>query len=271
MAELKDGTPKNTNKRKANAIPAMIPTNIAMLVDLSIRKIGRPVTRQPMTQDMHNDILNRKTGRPVTRQPMTQDMRNEILSSKKPAKRPPRQVNNHENTLQQVTEAIQPSKRARGRPRFDEIQTCNAGQSVHSTPRPRGRLRKEEISTCSIYPKQNTLYPGNSTLLPSDMQNLKGKRVTRQSLRRMNSTQPQRKADKIGHRDGIVGLSKGHCYGMPRLLKEQPMPWTSHIQFVVVEVGKARCYNSMFAFTSMGRKVDDTINYGRGPFAIAFM
>ncbi|GJR69777.1 hypothetical protein Tco_0015842 [Tanacetum coccineum] len=191
MAELKDGTPKNTNKRKANAIPAMIPTNIALLVDLPIRKIGRPVTRQPMTQDMHNDILNRKTGRPVTRQPMTQG---------------------------------------------------------------------------AIYPKQNTLYPGNSTLLPSDKQNLKGKRVTRQSLRRINSTQPQRKADKIGHRDGFVGLSKGYCYGMPRLLKEQPMPWTIHIQFVVVEVGEARCYNSMFAFTYMGGKVDDTVNYGRGPF-----
>ncbi|GJY56098.1 ATP-dependent DNA helicase PIF1-like protein [Tanacetum coccineum] len=94
----------------------------------------------------------------------------------------------------------------------------------------------------------------------------------------MNSTQPQRKSDKIVHRDGFVGLSKdylnhrdpnfpanlvGHCYGMPRLLEEQLMPWTSHIQYAVVEV---RRYNSMFAFTSMGGKVDDTVNYGRGPF-----
>ncbi|GJY56097.1 hypothetical protein Tco_0455212, partial [Tanacetum coccineum] len=115
-----DGTPKNSNKRKANAIPAMIPTNIAPLVDFSIRKAGRPVTRQPMTQDYLN----------------------------------------------------------------------------HGDPN----------------------FPANLV---------------------------------------------GHYYGMPRLLEEQPMPWTSHIQYVVVEV---RRYNSMFAFTSMGGKVDDTVNYGRGLF-----
>ncbi|GKE68905.1 hypothetical protein Tco_1526977, partial [Tanacetum coccineum] len=147
----------------------MIPTNIAPLVDFSIRKAGRPVTRQPMTQDMRNEILNSKTGRSVTRQQMTQG---------------------------------------------------------------------------AISSKEETLYPGNSTLLASHMHNLKGKRVTRQSLRRMNSTQLHRKADKIVHRDGFVGLSKdpnfpanlmGHCYGMPRLLEEQPMPWTSHIQYAVVE------------------------------------
>ncbi|GJX28691.1 putative PIF1 DNA helicase/replication protein A1-like protein [Tanacetum coccineum] len=54
----------------------MIPTNIAPLVDLSIRNTGRPVTRQPMTQDMRNDILNSKTDRLVIRQPMTQDYLN---------------------------------------------------------------------------------------------------------------------------------------------------------------------------------------------------
>ncbi|GKE07192.1 hypothetical protein Tco_1399210, partial [Tanacetum coccineum] len=189
----------------------MIPTNIAPLVDLSIRNTGRPVTRQPMTQDMRNDILNSKTDRPVIRQPMTQDMRNEILNSKKPAERPPRQVNTHENTLQQVTKAIQPSKRPRGRPRFDELQTCNVGQSVHSIPRPRGRPRKEEISTVSS--KQDTLYPGNSTLLTSDMHNLKGKRIT-----------------------SIMEILHFHAN--------------------IVSRGKVK----------IGGKVDDTVNYGRGPF-----
>ncbi|GJS03996.1 hypothetical protein Tco_0320504 [Tanacetum coccineum] len=123
MAKSKNGTPKNSNKRKANAILAMIPTTIAPLVDFSIRKAGRPVTRQPMTQDMRNEILNSKTGRSVTRQQMTQDMCNKILNSKKQVERPPRQANNHENTLQNVTEPIQPSKRPRGQPRFDELQT----------------------------------------------------------------------------------------------------------------------------------------------------
>nr|GEX63833.1 hypothetical protein [Tanacetum cinerariifolium] len=31
----------------------------------------------------------------------------------------------------------------------------------------------------------------------------------------------------------------GHFYGMPRLLEEQPMPWTSHIQYDVVEAWSA--------------------------------
>nr|GFA90453.1 hypothetical protein CTI12_AA260590 [Tanacetum cinerariifolium] len=90
----------------------------------------------------------------------------------------------------------------------------------------------------------------------------------------MNSTHPQRKDGKNVPTHGTVGISKaktsivthlitliteilhfhvnlvGQCYGMPRLLEEQPMPWTSHIQFVVVEV----------------RKVDDMVNYGRGLF-----
>nr|GEW93363.1 hypothetical protein [Tanacetum cinerariifolium] len=120
-----DGTPKNTNKRKVNEILDLRPTNIAPLVDLSIRKTGRPVTRQAMTQDLRNEILN----------------------SKKQAERSPGKDNNHENTLEQVTNAIQPNKRPRGRPRIGEIQTCNAGQPVQSTPRPRGCPRKEEIST----------------------------------------------------------------------------------------------------------------------------
>ncbi|GKD06690.1 hypothetical protein Tco_1181664 [Tanacetum coccineum] len=42
-----DGTPKTTNKRKANEIRAMISTNIAPLIDFSIRKRGR--ASQPMT------------------------------------------------------------------------------------------------------------------------------------------------------------------------------------------------------------------------------
>nr|GEV74465.1 hypothetical protein [Tanacetum cinerariifolium] len=127
MAESKvsDGTPKNTNKRKANEIPDLRPTNIALLVDLSIRKTSKPVTRQAMTQDLHNEILN----------------------SQKQVERSPGQVNNHENTSQQVTDAIQPSKRPRGRPRFGELQTCNARQPVQSTPKPRGRPQKEEKST----------------------------------------------------------------------------------------------------------------------------
>nr|GFB57589.1 hypothetical protein [Tanacetum cinerariifolium] len=108
---------KVTNKRKANAIPDMIPTNAKPLVDLSIRNTGRPATRQPMTQDMRNEILN----------------------SKKQAVRPPRQVNDPKNNFQQVTYAIQPSKRLRGRPMIGELPTSNARKSVRSTPRKTGR------------------------------------------------------------------------------------------------------------------------------------
>ncbi|GKE04738.1 hypothetical protein Tco_1396756, partial [Tanacetum coccineum] len=115
--EADNGTHKNTNKRKANAIPDMIPTNAKPLVDLSIKNTSRPVTRQPMTQDMRNEILN----------------------NKKQAVRPPRQVNDSENNFQQVTDAIQPSKRPRRRPRIGELPTCNAGKSIHSTPRKTGR------------------------------------------------------------------------------------------------------------------------------------
>ncbi|GJW96726.1 putative PIF1 DNA helicase/replication protein A1-like protein [Tanacetum coccineum] len=127
-----------------------------------------------------------------------------------PAEIHPTQANNQGNTLQQVTEAIQPSKRPRGRTRIDELQTCCIGQSDHSRPKPRGRPRKEEIKTGAISSKQDTPYPENPTLLASDMQNFKEKRVTRQSLRRMNSTQPKRKPDKFGHRDGFDGLSKDY-------------------------------------------------------------
>ncbi|GJY29161.1 reverse transcriptase domain-containing protein, partial [Tanacetum coccineum] len=363
--EAGNGTHKNTNKRKANAIPDMIPSNAKPLVDLSIRHAGRPVTRQPMTQDMRNEILNskkqavthprqvndpentfqqvtdpiqpskrprgrprigelptcnaekpvhstpRKTGRPTTRQPMTQDMRNEILNSKKPAIRPPRQVNNTENNLQKDTDAIQPSKKTRGRPRIGELPTCNAGQSVDSTPRGRGRPRKYEISTGATTSKQGTLNRGNLTLVGSDMHNLKGKMVTRQSLRKMNSTQPQRKGVKNAQRHGFVGISKDYLdHGDPTFpcescgallwhaetlrratgalnqsysiccsrgkvklgteLKEPPKLLkdliTNEYNKSAAFIDNIRHYNSMFAFTSMGGKVDDTVNYRRGPF-----
>ncbi|GJS43592.1 hypothetical protein Tco_0568635 [Tanacetum coccineum] len=225
MPEAKDGTHKNTNKRKANAIPDMIPSNAKPLVDLSIRHAGRPVTRQPMTQDMRNEILN----------------------SKKQAVTHPRQVNDPENTFQQVTDPIQPSKRPRGRPRIGELPTCNAEKPVHSTPRKTGRpttrqpmtqdMRNEILNskkpairpprqvnntennlqkdTDAIQPsattsKQDTLYRGNSTLVGFDMHNLKGKMVTRQSLRKMNSTQPQRKGVKNAQRHGFFGISKDY-------------------------------------------------------------
>ncbi|GKD31695.1 putative PIF1 DNA helicase/replication protein A1-like protein [Tanacetum coccineum] len=236
MAGSKDGTPEKTNKRKANAIPAIIPTNIAPIVDLSIRKTGRPATRPPMTQDMRNDLINSKTGKAVTSQPMTQG---------------------------------------------------------------------------AISSKQDTPYLENPTLLASDMQNFKEKRVTRQSLRRMNSTQPKRKPDKFGHRDGFDGLSKDYldhedpifpCESCGALLwhaetlrratdaldqsysiccsrgkvklgtelKEPPQLLkdliTNEHDKSASFIDNIRRYNSMFAFTSMGGKVDDTVNYGRGPF-----
>ncbi|GJZ71532.1 putative PIF1 DNA helicase/replication protein A1-like protein [Tanacetum coccineum] len=286
--EADNGIHKNTNKRKANAIPDMIPSNAKLLVDLSIRHAGRPVTRQPMTQDMLNEILN----------------------SKKPAIRPPRQVNNTENNLQKDADAIQPSKKTRGRPRISELPTCNAGQSIDSTPRGRGR-HEIEISKGATTSKQDTLYRGNSTLVGSDMHNLKGKMVTRQSLRKMNSTQPQRKGVKNAQRHGFVGISKDYLdHGDPTFpcescgallwhaetlrratdaldqsysiccsrgkvklgteLKEPPKLLkdliTNEHNKSAAFIDNIRRYNSMFAFTSMGGKVDDTVNYGRGPF-----
>nr|GEX13930.1 hypothetical protein [Tanacetum cinerariifolium] len=136
-------------------------------------------------------------------------MHNEILNSKKTAIRPPTQVNNTENNLQKDTDAIQPSKKPKGRPRIGELPTCNAGQSVDSTPRARGRPRKHKISIGATTSKQDTLYHGNYTLVGSDMQNLKGKMVTKQSLPKMNSTQLQRKGAKNAQRHGFVGISKG--------------------------------------------------------------
>ncbi|GJZ34947.1 putative PIF1 DNA helicase/replication protein A1-like protein [Tanacetum coccineum] len=106
-----DGTPKTTNKRKANEIRAMISTNIAPLIDFSIRKRGR--ASQPMTP-----------------------------------------------------------------------------------------------GATSL--KQDILYPGNSFSLASDMHNLKGKRLTRQSLRTMKSTHPERQGEKNAHKHGLVGISKDY-------------------------------------------------------------
>ncbi|GJY15884.1 hypothetical protein Tco_0386306 [Tanacetum coccineum] len=141
--------------------------------------------------------------------------------------------------------------------------------------------------------------------------------VTRQSLRKMNSTQPQRKGVKNAQRHGFVGILNAntsivihqitsimeirhfhanlvvHCYGMHRReidaldqsysiccsrgkvklgteLKEPPKLSkdliTNEHNKSATFIDKIRRYNSMFSFTSMGGKVDDTVNYGRGPF-----
>nr|GEV84405.1 hypothetical protein [Tanacetum cinerariifolium] len=132
----------------------------------------------------------------------------------------------------------------------------------------------------------------------------------------MNPTQSHRKADKIVHRDGFVGLSKDYLdhedptfpcesngvliwhaetlrratdtldqsfsiccsKGKVKLGNELLEPPKLLKDLITKEHNKSalfidnfQCYNSMFAFTSMGRKVDDTVNYGRGlicyPFA----
>ncbi|GJS94605.1 putative PIF1 DNA helicase/replication protein A1-like protein [Tanacetum coccineum] len=158
FAKAKDGTHKNTNKRKANAIPDMIPTNAKPLVDLSIRNTSRPVTRQPMTQG----------------------------------------------------------------------------------------------ATTS---RKDTLYRGNSTLVESDMQNLKGKMVTRQSLRKMNSTQPQRK-DYLNHGDPTFpcescGALLWHAETLRRATNALDQSYS-----ICCSRGKVK----------LGGKVDNTVNYGRGPF-----
>ncbi|GJR11205.1 putative PIF1 DNA helicase/replication protein A1-like protein [Tanacetum coccineum] len=207
-----NGTPKTTNKRKANEIRAMIPTNITPLIDFSIRKHGR--ASQPMTP-----------------------------------------------------------------------------------------------GATSL--KQDTLYHGNSFLLASDMHNLKGKKLTRQSLRMRKSTHPERQGEKNAHKHGFVGISKDYidhgdptfpCESCGALLwhaetlrratdaldesysiccsrgkvtlgTELKQPPKLLKDLITNEHDKSgsfieniRRYNSMFAFTSIGGKVDDTVNYGRGPF-----
>ncbi|GJW01564.1 hypothetical protein Tco_1556815 [Tanacetum coccineum] len=224
----------------------MISTNIAPLIDFSIRKRGR------------------------ASQPMTPEMRNEILNIKKAAAKPPTQVNNQEKNLQQVLES------------------------------------KGATSL-----KQDILYPGNSFSLASDMHNLKGKRLTRQSLRTMKSTHPERQGEKNAHKHGLVGISKDYidhgdptfpCESCGALLwhaetlrratdaldesysiccsrgkvtlgTELKQPPKLLKDLITNEHDKSgsfieniRRYNSMFAFTSIGGKVDDTVNYGRGPF-----
>ncbi|GJS03997.1 ATP-dependent DNA helicase RRM3-like protein [Tanacetum coccineum] len=127
----------------------------------------------------------------------------------------------------------------------------------------------------------------------------------------MNSTQPQRKADKIVHRDGFVGLSKDYLdHGDPTFPCEscRALLWNAETfrratdaldqsysiccsrgkvklgnelleppkltkDLITKEHNKSasfidniRRYNSMFTFTSMGGKVDDTVNYGLGLF-----
>ncbi|GJT06054.1 hypothetical protein Tco_0840516 [Tanacetum coccineum] len=151
----------------------------------------------------------------------------------------------------------------------------------------------EEWGLGATTSKEDTLYRENSTLVGSDMQNLKGKMVTRQSLRKINSTKPQRKGAKNVQRHRFVGISKAntsitlrratdaldHSYSIccsrgkvklgtelkepPKLLKDLI---TNEHNKSAAFIDNIRHYNSMFAFTSMGGKVDDMVNYGRGLF-----
>nr|GFA20940.1 hypothetical protein [Tanacetum cinerariifolium] len=74
--------------------------------------------------------------------------------------------------------------------------------------------------------------------------------LTRQSLRMMKSTHPERQGEKMLINMDLLVSQKitlimetllfhvnlmAHYFGMRRLLEEQLVPWTSHIQFVVAE------------------------------------
>nr|GEY74196.1 uncharacterized protein [Tanacetum cinerariifolium] len=122
----------------------------------------------------------------------------------------------------------------------------------------------------------------------TDMDYLKGKRVTRQSLRRMNSTHPQRKDGKMSPHMELLEFQK-HVETLRRAtdaldqsysiccsrgkvklgteLKEPPQLLkdliTNEHHKSAAFIDNIRRYNSMFAFTFMGRKVDDMVNYGR--------
>ncbi|GKD01759.1 hypothetical protein Tco_1172033, partial [Tanacetum coccineum] len=208
-------------------------------------------------------------------------MRNELVNSKRKMGRKP--LETIENNAQQVTDAIQSSKRPEGRLRINKIQTCSPAEhdppipsvitvnrpSIDYTLRPRGSPRKNPNPNISTY----------DIGLTTGQQD-KEKIVTRQSARQINVTQNNRKVAKIAPTQGMITLIMEilrfhvnlvvHCYGMQKLFEEQLMHWTIHIQFVVVEsmsfIDNIRHYNSVFAFTSMGCQIDDSVNFGHGPF-----